>query len=258
MENTHPSVTAEQMVRDTFSRSTESYSGLFLQQQTATSFCFRRRLELAVELSQVGSGRMLDCATGTGEITAAVLQNSRLTQATIVDISPEMLGHARAHIARTVRRPSASLQFVPADIFEFLPADSLELYDLVLCLGLIAHTGRLEELLTNMKSLLAPGGKILLQSTLLDHPGTRIVRALTAERYRRKHGYYIHYFTAHEIEEACKRCGLFIQETRRFAVGVPFGDKVWAKGNYRLETYGRNWAERHGSEAIYAISNRPW
>lgn len=258
MENAHPSVSAEQMVRDTFSRSTESYSGLFLQQRTATSFCFRRRLELAVELSQGSSGRMLDCATGTGEITAAVWQNRRLTQATIVDISPEMLGHARAHIEQAVRRPSASLRFIPADIFEFLPAASLELYDLVLCLGLIAHTGRLEELLTDMKSLLAPGGKILLQSTLLDHLGTRIVRAVTAERYFRNHGYYIHYFTAREIEEACNRCGLFIQETRRFAVGLPFGDKVWARGNCRLETVGQNWAARHGSEAIYVISNRPW
>ena len=258
MENTYSSVTAEQMVRDTFSRSTESYSGLFLQQQTATSFSFRRRLEMAVELSQDSSGRMLDCATGTGEITAAVLQNSRLTQATIVDISPEMLGHAQAHLARTVRRPGVSLQLVPADIFEFLPAASLELYDLVLCLGLIAHTGRLDELLGSMKSLLAPGGKILLQSTLLDHPGTRLVRAVTAERYFRNHGYYIHYFTAREIEEACKRCGLFIQENRRFAVGVPFGDKVWAKGNYWLETVGQKWAGQHGSEAIYAISNRPW
>lgn len=258
MENTHPSVTAEEMVRDTFSRSTESYSGLFLQQRTATSFCFRRRLELAVELARGSNGRMLDCATGTGEITAAILENSRLTQATIVDISPEMLGHARAHIERTRQCNSALLTFVSADIFDFLPAASLELYDLILCLGLIAHTGRLEELLMHMKSLLAPGGKILLQSTLLNHLGTRVVRAFTAERYFRNHGYRIHYFSAREIEEVCRRCGLFIHNVRRFSVGVPFGDKVWAKGNYWLENTAQDWAARNGSEAIYVISNRPW
>lgn len=254
-QQTQTSINVEDPVREIFSRTTESYAARFQEQRTAASFCFRRRLDLAVELTRGGTGKMLDCATGTGEITAAVLDHSEFAQATIVDLSPEMLACSRSQVEARVGSRSTSQSFVLADIFRFLSA-STEHYDVILCLGLIAHTGRLSELLASMKSVLAPGGRILLQTTLLEHPGTRAVRALTAERYFRNHGYRINYFRASDVEEACRRNGLFIRDVRRFSVGVPFGDKLWAAGNHWLESAMQGWAARRGSEAIYVISNR--
>ncbi len=252
-EPVESSVTAEDRVRDTFSRSTESYAAHFLERRTGASVYYRRRLDLAVELTQGSIGRMLDCATGTGEITAAVLAHSQFTHATIVDISPEMLACSRSRIEAGGSAPP-SRSFVPADIFQFL-STSTERFDVVLCLGLIAHTGRLEELLAHLKPLLAPGARILLQTTLLDHLGTRIVRAFTEERYFQDHGYRVSYFRVRDVAGACRQNGLFIRDCRRFCVGVPFGDKFWAAGNHWLENVMGRWAARHGAEAIYVVSN---
>ena len=71
-------------------------------------------------------------------------------------------------------------EFVQSDVFDFKPSDAR--FDLILCLGLIAHTGRLDILLPHLKSMVTPRGRIILQTTLTDHLGTRIVRALTSAK----------------------------------------------------------------------------
>src|SRR6202008_4738452 len=117
------------------------------------------------------------------------------------------------------------MEFVHSDVFNFRPTDSR--FDLILCLGLIAHTGRLDILLPHLKSMLTPNGRIILQSTLTDHLGARIVRVLTARREVVRRGYKISWFSQRDISDACDRAGLRILETRRHTVGVPFGDRFW-------------------------------
>jgi hypothetical protein len=46
----------------------------FAQQASGASFYFQNRLKLACELAGTSSGRLLDCAAGTGEITWALLK----------------------------------------------------------------------------------------------------------------------------------------------------------------------------------------
>src|SRR5207249_961362 len=97
---------------------------------------------------------------------------------------------------------NTELEFIRSDVFNFKPADSG--FDLVLCLGLIAHVGRLDILLSHLKSMLAPGGHIILQTTLTDHVGTRIVRALTARRELAKRGYRISWFSQREDRKSTR------------------------------------------------------
>jgi cyclopropane fatty-acyl-phospholipid synthase-like methyltransferase len=151
----------------------------------------------------------------------------------------------------TSKIKDAELEFVQSDVFNFKPTDSR--FDLILCLGLIAHTGRLDILLPHLKSMLTPNGRIILQTTLTDHLGTRIVRVLSSRSELARRGYRISWFTQRNISDAFDRSGLRILEARRHIVGVPFGDRFWPWANFQLETRLEKWASRHGADAIYLL-----
>ncbi len=222
----------------------------FEQKASGASFNFRKRLTLTCELAGASAGRLLDCGAGTGEITCALLQSGRFSHATIVDISSAMLQSAKELLSSQIT--NTELEFVHSDVFNFKPPDSR--FDLVLCLGLIAHIGRLDVLLPHLKSMLAPGGRIILQTTLTDHLGTRIVRALTARRELARRGYRIFWFSQQDIADACHAAGLRVVEIRRHSLGIPFGDRLWPWANFQLETRLQNWASRQGADAIYVLA----
>jgi ubiquinone/menaquinone biosynthesis C-methylase UbiE len=232
-----------------FDKLPESHKRQFEEHASGANFNFQQRLRLACELGGASSGRLLDCAAGTGEITCALLKSERFNHATVVDVSPAMLQTANELLTSQIK--TADLEFVQSDIFTFRPSESR--FDLILCLGLIAHIGRLDILLSHLKSMLTPGGRIILQATLTDHLGTRIVRAITARRELARRGYRISWFSQRDISDACERAGLRILETRRHTIGIPFGDRFWAWANFRLETRLEKWASRHGADAIYLL-----
>jgi ubiquinone/menaquinone biosynthesis C-methylase UbiE len=232
-----------------FDKHAETHKRQFVGSGSGASFYFQTRLKLACELAGASTGRLLDCAAGSGEITCALLKSGRFPHATIVDISPAMLQRARELLSSQVT--NVELEFVHSDIFNFKPSDSG--FDLILCLGLIAHVGRLDVLLPHLKSMLMPSGRIILQTTLTDHAGTRIVRALTTPRELVQRGYRISWFSQRDIADACHAAGLRIVEMRRHSLGVPFGDRFWPWANYQLETRLQKWSSRHGADAIYLL-----
>jgi 2-polyprenyl-3-methyl-5-hydroxy-6-metoxy-1,4-benzoquinol methylase len=222
----------------------------FVQRASGANFSFQKRLTLACELAGTSSGRLLDCAAGTGEITCALLKSGRFSHATIVDISSAMLQSAKELLSSQIS--NTQLEFGRSDVFNFKPSNSR--FDLVLCLGLIAHVGRLNILLPHLKSMLTPGGRIILQTTLIDHIGPRIVRALTARRELAQRGYRISWFSQTDIADACHDSGLRILEIRRHSLAIPFGDRFWPWANFQLETRLQDWASRHGADAIYLLA----
>ena len=232
-----------------FDKLPESHKRQFEQRASGANFNFQQRLKLACELGGASSGRLLDCAAGTGEITCALLNSGRFDHATVIDVSATMLQGAKELLTSQIR--TTAIEFVQSDIFDFDPTDSR--FDLILCLGLIAHTGRLNILLPHLKSMLTPGGRIILQTTLIDHLGTRIVRALTSRSELARRGYRISWFSQRHIAEACHDAGLQIIEIRRHSFGFPFGDRLWPWANFQLETRLEKWANRRGTDAIYLL-----
>ena len=232
-----------------FDKLPEIHSDQFAQGTSGASFYFQTRLKVTCELAGASSGRLLDCAAGTGEITCALLKSGRFSHATVVDISPAMLRSAKELLSSETKH--TELEFVQSDVFDFEPSDSR--FDLILCLGLIAHTGRLDILLPHLKSMLMPGGRIILQTTLLDHLGMRMVRALTSRRELVQRGYRISWFSQRDIADACHNARLQILEMRRHSLGIPFGDRLWPWANFQLEKRLQNWASRHGADAIYLL-----
>ena len=232
-----------------FDKLPETHKRQFEERASGANFNFQQRLTLACELGGAPSGRLLDCAAGTGEITCALLKSVRFNYATVVDVSPSMLQSAKNLLTSQVK--NAELEFVQSDVFNFKPSDSR--FDLILCLGLIAHIGRLDILLPHLRSMLTAGGRLILQTTLADHLGTRIVRALTSRSELARRGYRISWFSQRNIADACDRAGLRILETRRHSLGVPFGDRMWPWANFQLETRLQKWASRNGADAIYLL-----
>jgi 2-polyprenyl-3-methyl-5-hydroxy-6-metoxy-1,4-benzoquinol methylase len=254
---TSPQKSDKEAVQQFFTATATDYSKFFLSRRTGSSFSFRERLALAVQMTGNMSGRLLDCACGSGEITAAILGSKRFDQATIIDLSPRMLAVAQQHLEVQLKMPEINPEFITSDIFAFDAPSRAGQYDLILCLGLIAHTGRLDDLLSKLKILLAPGGSILLQSSLLDHAGNRVVRAFTQKRYHRQHGYRISYFRHEDIAQAAQKAGLVMVATRRFTFGFPFGDRLCARINYHLENIMRKWSRSYGAEALYVLQPGP-
>jgi ubiquinone/menaquinone biosynthesis C-methylase UbiE len=244
----------KEAVEKFFTSTSESYSELFLAKRRGKNFEFRQRLEIANEITDAIGGSLLDCATGSGEITASILKKGRFGQVTVVDLSPNMLGFAQRQIETAVRdqRPM-ELEFVNADIFRFAAENAYRRFNLILCLGLIAHTGRLIELLTALKRMLHPEGAILLQATRSDHLGVRIHYGLTARRYMRRHGYRISRFRQRDIIDGARDAGLAVAAQRRYAIAIPFGDRIWARANFYLERTFQGWASSHGAEELYVL-----
>jgi 2-polyprenyl-3-methyl-5-hydroxy-6-metoxy-1,4-benzoquinol methylase len=251
-------ITDKEAVRQLFTTTAADYSRLFLSGRAGSNFSFRERLALATQMTSNISGRLFDCACGSGEITAAILDSGCFSSATLIDLSPQMLEMAQQRMAVASRSPEfRKLEFTESDIFEFDVQSRAGQYDLVLCLGLIAHTGRLDCLLPKLKMLLSAGGCILLQTSLLDHVGNRIVRLLTQNRYYRRHGYRISYFRHRDIVQAVQGTGLDIVSMRRFTFGFPFGDRFCGRINHSLEKMMIKWSHSHGAEALYLLQRPP-
>jgi ubiquinone/menaquinone biosynthesis C-methylase UbiE len=232
-----------------FDKHAEAHKRQFEESASGASFYFQTRLKLTYELAGASTGRLLDCAAGSGEITCALLESGRFSHATIVDISPAMLQRAKELLTSQIT--NAELEFIKSDVFTFKPSDSN--FDLILCLGLIAHVGRLDTLLAHLKSMLTPSGRIILQTTLTDHAGTRIVRALTTRRELAQRGYRISWYSERDIADACHNAGIQIIEMRRHSLGIPFGDRFWPWANFQVETRLQKWASHHGADAIYLL-----
>ncbi len=232
-----------------FDKLPETHKRQFEERTSGANFNFQQRLTLACELGGASSGRLLDCAAGTGEIRCALLKLGKFNHATVVDVSPAMLQSARDLLTSQIK--NAELEFLQSDVFNFKLSDSR--FDLILCLGLIAHTGRLDILLPHLRLKLTPGGRIILQATLTDHLGIRIVRPLTSRSELARRGYRISWFSQRNISDACDRAGLRILETRRHSLGVPFGDRLLPWANFQLESRLEKWASRHGADALYLL-----
>lgn len=238
------------IIQDFFEEQQNSYSAFFdPATRTGAAVLFQLRRDIAAELANGRGGRMLDLATGTGEITAAVAEAARVMFAHLNDLSQGMLAVCRRRFE--VGESAPATVFTQQDAFALLEEFEPETFDLILSLGLIAHTGKLDRLLTLAARALSPGGAVLLQSSLTDHLGARIT-ALYARSPLRAARYRVSVYSKADIETAAARAGLTVAALRRFGVCLPFGDKLpWAV-NYQLE---RAWAAKcgKGGEALFLL-----
>ncbi len=218
---------------------------------TGSSVLFNLRRQIVVELLAHEPARQIfDVAAGSGEITHAVALSKAPEQLIVNDISPAMLELARRQFAATP--VSGATTWLNDDAFKVLEQSSFEAYDVIICLGLIAHTGRLPELLTRAHRCLRPSGVLILQSSLSNHLGVWI-EALYARSPLRPTTYKINTFNLKQIVCAAKDAGYETDQIRRFGVGIPFGDRLLGPANFLLESKYAQRTKGHGAEAVFKL-----
>ncbi|TDX59567.1 ubiquinone/menaquinone biosynthesis C-methylase UbiE [Methylosinus sp. sav-2] len=242
----------QEAVAGHFERLAESYATNFdPHTHTGAAVQFQLRRQLTVELLSGEKPRaLLDIAAGSGEITHAVASFLAFDELLVNDISPGMLQLAQRGFKQ--RPPAGSITWTNEDGFELLTKAGADRFDVILCLGLIAHTGRLPELLARAFTSLRRGGVLILQSTLTDHPGAWI-STLYARSPLRRVIYKVEAFSKDEILAAGSAAGFELAEMRRYGICLPFGDRILHQINYLLEAAYAGKLSKRGGEALFKL-----
>ncbi len=118
---------------------------------------WKRRV--AIIIARESWGRMLDCATGTGDIILRVLSHKRLhTEQTIIasDISPQMLAIAQKRLGNTAS--SMEFQLLDAHSMPSIATASVDLYSISLGLKICER----EKVLQEAMRVLRPSGRLVV------------------------------------------------------------------------------------------------
>lgn len=205
---------------------------------------------------------ILDIGCGNGAVSLPLLQPQ--THLTLVDVSPEMLARARSHI------PEALVEQVELINEEFLSvALPIHSYDLILCLGVLAHVVSPGDVISKMASLVQPHGSIIIQNTDERHPISYVKHLYSLLRNRllpaqdRCHRPYpLNRLSGTALIEHFKHQGLALSATYRYNMPFPgMGRVLSSDERYRFirKIYGttaRNTFCWLGSECIYHFQHR--
>jgi 2-polyprenyl-3-methyl-5-hydroxy-6-metoxy-1,4-benzoquinol methylase len=176
----------------------------------------RRRYEIRVRAETIESlltGRkissILDIGCGDGSISLPLLSSER--HLTLLDVSPNMLSLAQARVPESL---IANVNLMDED---FLTAPlAVGTYDVVLCIGVLAHVSSPSDVIGKIATLLKPGGLLILQCTDFSH----FVRRRLAS-YSRVWGFLrpplysvANRLTGNDVLEMTARCGF--RPTARF------------------------------------------
>lgn len=243
------------VVEDHFQQNVEDYSSNYSSDRKAKTYNFNKRLELVTSLCQSSNGTLLECATGSGELTCSVLLDSGIQKATIIDISSGMLAISKKRIQSNIKK-DIDIEFIVSDVFEYLKSQDLYKYDTILVLGLIAHTGKLNQLLDLLNSKLREKGKIIIQSSLSNHPVNKLVRFLSGKSFENKSHYALNYYSKKQLKNSFSSSGFVVKKSVRYGLGLDFLDKYIGSLAYYLEVIFSFVSKKLGSDIIFVLERK--
>ena len=175
----------------------------------------RLRTETAARLVEGKEySNILDIGCGDGSISVPLLNaRSRLT---LLDISDAMLSRARSRVPTDL---ISRATFVNQDFME-VPFEE-KTFDLLICVGVLAHVASPSKVIAKLASLLTPGGTLILECTDGFHFMGRISRARNRVAWIfRPPKYKLNVLSAAEIL-AMAREGLRLTNEFRYALPLP-------------------------------------
>jgi ubiquinone/menaquinone biosynthesis C-methylase UbiE len=157
--------------------------------------------------------RVLDIGCGNGAISLPLLPRCR--QLTLLDLSSKMLGLARQGV------PSERLGDVELIQGDFLGADlEPESYDLILCIGVLAHVDSVPEVIAKVSKLAKPGGWVVLEFTDSFHFwGLQVVLYQKLLKLLRPEPYALNRLKRRQVIGICRENGL--STTVLYRYGLP-------------------------------------
>jgi SAM-dependent methyltransferase len=184
-----------------------------------------------------------------GSISAQFLASGN--RVTMVDLSEAMLERARS---RVPEKHAAQVEYVRADIADL---EAREPYDLVLCIGVLAHVDSLERTIEKVASLVRPGGHAVFQISDDDQLVIRLSRWVAAARNLvKKLPLDYRPMTLREVVSIAGRHQLFIVRQRRHLLLLPFMARLLGRElvPYDLFVSRRPSLARHGGDVVFVCT----
>jgi ubiquinone/menaquinone biosynthesis C-methylase UbiE len=225
---------------------------------TSTSYNIRLRAETVREM--VGDrrpGAILDVGCGDGSLSLPLLgAQGRLT---LLDLSEAMLARARARIPEPLA-PNVTL--IRGDLMDVALPEAA--FDLVLCLGVLAHVDAPRAFVGKLAPLLRPGGLTILSLSSGRHPLGYLRRLYVGARDRlRPPRYRLKWLSTREVLGWCAAEGLTPRAWYRYNFPTPgltrlLSDETLYRNIRRVHgTVARNTRAWLGSECIVALTRGP-
>ena len=153
---------------------------------------------------------VLDMPCGTGSISLPLLKNAKTL--TLIDISSNMLSIAKSNIPEDEKH---KVTFINDDFFNI--DIKTNTYDLVICLGLLAHVNSPEQLLNKLSHIIAPGGHLIIQNTDSTHFYSHLIRCyLGLKNIISKQRYKLNKVKGSFVEQQVIKNGLQLIKTFRY------------------------------------------
>jgi ubiquinone/menaquinone biosynthesis C-methylase UbiE len=153
---------------------------------------------------------VLDMPCGTGSISLPLLKNAKTL--TLIDISSNMLSIAKSNIPEDEKH---KVTFINDDFFNI--DIKTNTYDLVICLGLLAHVNSPEQLLNKLSHIIAPGGHLIIQNTDSTHFYSHLIRCyLGLKNIVSKQRYKLNKVKGSFVEQQVIKNGLQLIKTFRY------------------------------------------
>lgn len=210
-------------IQESHAREVKSYFDVPNNYLDRRSFDIRIRAETVQELMRGRTFRnALDIGCGDGSISLPLLP--RCQRLTLLDLSPAMLALARSKLP-----PGAGVVFLNENFMDSPLEEGA--YDLVLCLGVLAHVDSPESVIAKLSRILKPGGSLILEVTDSFHPVGRAVdmyhRLLNAVRGC---SYELNRLRNDDVIRICRKHGLGVASYYRYSLPPP--------GSHRLLDHG--------------------
>jgi ubiquinone/menaquinone biosynthesis C-methylase UbiE len=220
----------------------------------------RRQLDIRLRTETVSTlvegkshNDILDIGCGDGSISAPLLTSK--CHLTLLDISSQMLSRARSRV------PADLLSHVKLVNQNFMEAPFKErTFDLVICVGVLAHVASPSDVVAKIASILKPGGTLILECTDAFHLMGRINRLSNKVAWHFKPPQYKpNLLSAKAILRTAENQGLQLTSSFRYSLPLPGVGRLFsAAGLYQMTRfmYGdviRNRNRWLGNQFIYCF-----
>jgi ubiquinone/menaquinone biosynthesis C-methylase UbiE len=199
---------------------------------------------------------ILDVGCGDGSASIPLLNPQR--SLTLLDLSSQMLSIAQSQVPPTVRQ---NVQAINQDF----PAANLapHSFDVVICLGFLAHVDSPKAIIEKIAQLLRPGGIVIMQST--DSSGFPSRVGIFYRRILGAFGrvnYHYTLTTSTQVIAMFANCGLRLSNIYRYSLpGLPGIDRIFPqRALYKCVRLAYGSAENNyntwpGKECIYLFES---
>jgi ubiquinone/menaquinone biosynthesis C-methylase UbiE len=197
-------------------------------------------------LGDLSHSRILDLGCGDGRLSLQYL--SPTNDITLVDVSANMLEIART---RTPAALASRIKYINADFHRY-QAD--ELFDVVICVGVLAHVVSIEDTVAKVAGFLRPGGRCIFQITDTDRFLGNLLVTLDRMRESVGHarGYAVNKTGLSQISRVARARQLTYGDKRQYWPVLPGMGKLPNKwlGTYQHFTLTHRSLSRLGFELV--------